>query len=125
MMIRTSILLLPCFIILSCGSKNKAPSDILPAKKMQEVFWDILQTDAFTTYFQSKDSSKQLPLENVKLQQQVFALHNISKETFYKSYTYYKEHNDLMKGILDSMITKANRDRGNPNRFTQPVRLEP
>ncbi|MEP6712786.1 MAG: DUF4296 domain-containing protein, partial [Ferruginibacter sp.] len=79
--------------------------------KMQEVLWDYMKADAFTTDFISKDSSKKLPVENVKLQKEIFKIHHISKEDFYNSYNYYLKHDDEMKQMLDSMIARKTKDR--------------
>src|SRR5882757_6605031 len=102
-MIKHSIFFLVIVLFTSCG-KNKMSSDILKPDKMQAVFWDILRADAFTEDFQKKDSAKNANEENVKLQKQVFLIHNTSREQFYKSYDYYKQHPDLMKTLLDSII---------------------
>jgi hypothetical protein len=121
-MIRYCRVLLLSTLLISCGSKNKMPSGILPPEKMQLVLWDILRVDAFSHDFQIKDSTKNLAEENAKLQKQVFVLYSVTQEEFYNSYDYYKTHTELMKGMLDSMINKANRDRGKLDRFVHPKR---
>ena len=78
---------------------------------MQNVLWDVLRADAFTYDFVKKDSTKKPEQELAKLQQQIFAIHKISKEEFYKSYEYYKIHPELMQPILDSMINTKTRDK--------------
>ena len=101
-----------CAVLLSsCGNKQALPPGILKPAVMQKVMWDVLRADAFTFDFIKRDSAKRPEAENVKLQQQVFAIHKVSKEDFYKSYNYYKAHPDLMQPILDSMINKATRDK--------------
>jgi hypothetical protein len=45
------------------------------------------------------------------LLQQVFAVHKVSKETFYESYDFYKAHPALMQPMLDSLINKITRDK--------------
>ena len=78
---------------------------------MQAVLWDIIRVDAFTSNFIKKDSSKNVVAENAKLQKQVFATHKVTEEGFYKSYNYYKKNTMLLKSVLDSMITSANKTR--------------
>ncbi len=78
---------------------------------MQTVLWDVLRADAFTFEFIKKDSTKKPETENVKLQQQIFAIHKISKEEFYRSYEYYTAHTDLMQPMMDSIISKATREK--------------
>jgi Domain of unknown function (DUF4296) len=45
------------------------------------------------------------------LQQKIFAVHKISKEEFYKSYEFYKTHPNIMQPMLDSLISKATREK--------------
>jgi hypothetical protein len=110
MMLRKLILICSIFLF-SCGNKQAIPAGILKPAVMQKVMWDVLRADAFTFDFIKRDSTKRTEAENVKLQQQIFAIHKVSKEDFYKSYNYYKVHPDLMQPILDSMINKATRDK--------------
>jgi Domain of unknown function (DUF4296) len=110
MMWRQIVLLCAVFLF-SCGNKNDIPKGILKPVKMQTVLWDVLRADAFTFNFITKDSSKRPEAENVKIQQQIFTVHKVSKDEFYKSYEFYKTHPDLMQPILDSIINKATRDK--------------
>ena len=108
---RINMVLISTVILLSCGNKNAVPSGILKPAKMQTVLWDVLRADAFTFEFITKDSTRKPEAENVKLQQQIFAVHKVSKDEFYKSYEFYKTHPDLMQPMLDSMINKNTRDK--------------
>lgn len=119
-MIRTYIFIFGLIVLTSCGSKNEMPLDVLKTEKMQAVLWDMVKADAFTTEFIKKDSLKNATEENLKLQQQVFAIHKITRAEFYKSYDYYKAHTPLFKAILDSMIKQGNE---NNNRLAQPQQL--
>ena len=92
-------------------SCNHKPKDILPASKMKAVLWDYIQADAFTTDYISKDSSKNLALENASLQKTIFSFHHVTKEEFYKSYKYYLNHGDEMQAMLDSLVAQKNRNR--------------
>ncbi|GAB2835291.1 DUF4296 domain-containing protein [Ferruginibacter profundus] len=106
-----NIVLLSVLFLSSCGNKNEIPKGILKPAKMQTVLWDVLRADAFTFNFITRDSSKKPEAENVKLQQQIFTVHKVSRDEFYKSYEFYKTHPELMQTILDSMINKATRDK--------------
>jgi Domain of unknown function (DUF4296) len=97
--------------LFSCGSKKDLPAGILKPAAMQKVFWDVLRADALAFDFIKKDSTKKPEAELEKIQQQIFAVHKISKEVFYKSYNYYKTHPDIMLPALDSMITQYTRDK--------------
>ena len=106
-----------CFLLLlltiSC-SKSKIPEDIIPPEKMQDIFWDYIRADILTTEIIQKDSTKNTLHENLFLQRKVFAIHNVTKEHFYKSYDYYSKHPDLMKVMMDSMMVKQNRNQIKP-----------
>ncbi len=106
-------LLAAVFIIItsSCGSKNKIPDNVLPKAKMQVVLWDVLQADAFVFNFVTKDSAKKPEAEVAKLQQQIFAVHKVSKENFYSSYAWYLAHPQIMQPLLDSMTGKYTREK--------------
>ena len=76
---------------------------------MQEVFWDFIRADVYANEIIRLDSTKNVELENAKLQAQVFQLHKVSKEEFYKSYEYYLRHQQLMKSMVDTMMVRQQR----------------
>lgn len=111
-MIRICTLLLGLVLFASCENKNKIPDGILKPDKMQAVLWDVIRADAFSTEFLKNDSKKDPAEENLKLQQQIFAIHKTTKVDFYRSYDYYKSENtQLFKKMLDSMVSQAERNR--------------
>lgn len=110
-MIRSIILLVCLALVSSCGNKDKIPEGILKPAKMQAVLWDVIKADVFTAEFVKKDSAKNAVSENLKLQQQIFAIHKISKADFYNSYDYYKSKTVVFKKIVDSMISQAERKK--------------
>lgn len=103
------IIIISC--IFSCKNKDDASLGILKFDKMQAVLWDVIQAEALTVQFIKKDSLLNAPLENLKLQQQIFSEHQTNKEEFYKSYQYYSGHIQLMRSLLDSMTTMAERNK--------------
>ncbi len=99
-------------MLCTIGCANKVDNKgILSKEKMQAVMWDIIGADVFTEQFVKKDSLKNALVENMQLQNKIFALHKVTRADFYKSYDYYTSHTDLMRVILDSMSAKAERDR--------------
>ena len=58
-----------------------------------------------------KDSSKNIPMENLQLQNAIFSIHQVTRSQYYKSYDYYISHTDLIRVVLDSMSAKADRDK--------------
>jgi Domain of unknown function (DUF4296) len=119
-MIRICMLLCALGLITSCGH-DKTPPGILEPNKMQAVLWDVIKAEAFTNDFIKKDSAKNAAAENLKLQQQIFAIHRTTKDVFYKSYDYYKTNTPVFKVMLDSMIAQAGR---NKNYGTKPLTAE-
>lgn len=98
------------FSLASCVEKTDSGT-VLGKEKMQAVFWDVLQAEAFTQNFVKKDSTKDEKIENASLQRKIFELHKISREDFTASYEYYNARPELMKIMLDSMSAKAERER--------------
>lgn len=96
-------------MMLASCSGDSFPKDIITPKKMQDVFWDYLRADVYTTDFIVTDSTKNAVTENIRLQKIVFAKHKVTREQFYKSYHYYIEHPELMTQLLDSMMAVQNR----------------
>ncbi|MGH2554027.1 MAG: DUF4296 domain-containing protein [Chitinophagaceae bacterium] len=87
-----------------CNKKNKIPGNIIPPKKMEAVLWDMMRADYFLTdYILQKDLSQDKKTESIKLYRQVFSLHNISKEQFTESFSYYQSHPAIFKNIMDSL----------------------
>lgn len=94
-----------------CSDNNELPPGILEAKKMQVVLWDVFIAEGYTSEYIIKDSLKNAKIENAKLQQQIFATHQITKKEFYDSYNYYNSHADLMKNLLDSIIARGEKEK--------------
>ncbi len=95
-------------VLFSCKEGN-VPAGILPPSKMEMVLWDYVNADAYAYSFISKDSGKDVPLENVRLQLAIFKKYQISKKEFYDSYTYYQRNPKKLRSMLDSIEAKAHR----------------
>ena len=112
-----SFVILIC-LLAACRSPNKIPNDIIGIDKMKFIVWDMIRAGALAENQYGKDtgkaklkSSDMLKFKNVELFQQVFIVHKISKDQFYKSYRYYEEHADKNKILMDSVSAYANRQR--------------
>ena len=106
------------FIQLCCNNNSNVPADILPAPQMQVVLWDMMRADRFLTdYVLNRDTSLNRKSASIKLYQQVFAIHGITKETFQKSFSYYQAHPALLQGIMDSLNNKS---REAPTELVRP-----
>jgi len=105
-MIRVSIIALLLFF--SCKQKTKVPDTILPVNKMEKVLMDILLADEFYNQKQA-DSATIDSFNRTNLYKAVFTLHKTNKDEFRKSLNFYEGHPDLLKTILDSVRSKANK----------------
>ncbi|NOU37724.1 MAG: DUF4296 domain-containing protein [Ferruginibacter sp.] len=76
---------------------------------MEVLLWEQIRAEAYTNDFIGKDNSKNLFLENFKLQQKIFDKYNVDKNKFYKSYNYYLKHSYLLKIVVDSIVAKQTR----------------
>jgi hypothetical protein len=95
-------LILYLVFIVACSEQR--PADVLPEDKMREVMWDMIKAGEFLDgYVFGRDSIKNKAALATDWNNKVYELHRITKDQFDKSYTYYKGHPALMKGILDSL----------------------
>ena len=102
-----------------CSEKDSVPSDVLAREDMQNVLWDMIQADQYSTYL-AKDSGRiDIKLENMRLYDQVFQLHHVSREKFTKSYKYYMAHPELTQALMDSLLAMGNRLRNES--YNHPV----
>lgn len=110
MRIVVSLLIFLCLV--SCSDKDKVPSGIIPREKMGKILWDMIQADQYSTIYLAKDSTRINPkMETLKLYQQVFQLHQVSRDEFRKSFQYYLGRPDMTKTLFDSLLAQGNRLR--------------
>src|SRR5579872_3935993 len=105
------LLTVVCLILSACRSKNSVPSGILPREKMEQVMWDMVMADQYASYLAKDSAHLDLKLERLRLYEQVFRLHDISRDKFRKSYAYYLEHPELNQVLFDSLTDLGNRLR--------------
>lgn len=118
------LLLFTSFIIcaaVACSDKNKIPRSLLQPEKIIPVMWDLTRAETFWETRRYRDST--LTQDSLyKLYARVFTLHKVSKDHFYKSFTWYQQHPDVNKVLMDSLNNMAQRQRqnqygGNPKNF--------
>ncbi len=97
-------------LLLAC-TNSTVPSDIIPAQKMENILWQLMQSDEYVNIQVAKDSLKKSNTEKMKIYQQVFDLNGTSMSEFKKSYQYYMAHPDITKIMFDSIAAKATRQR--------------
>lgn len=108
---------LSAIVFFSCARKEKK-DNILPENKMREVMWDMIRADQYVSDFVLKDSSKKKDLESVKLYEEIFHLHKITRDQFKSSLAYYSSRPDLFRPIIDSLAVRKNEF---PPPSTRPV----
>lgn len=91
------------------GDKKK----ILPLDTMKVIMWDMLKADEWYIRETVKDSTLKNKNENIRLYEQVFVIHGITRNQFYASYKYYESHPAEFKVLIDSVETSSNRIRNN------------
>jgi len=104
-----------------CSDKKSVPSGILPREKMENVLWDMIQADQYTADL-AKDSSAHiadLKTERLRLYDQVFRLHDVTRDKFQKSYQYYTDHPELSQDLFDSLLVRGNRLRS--EQYSHPI----
>jgi hypothetical protein len=110
---RTAACLFISFFLLGCANKGKVPSGIIPRDEMSRILWDMIQADQYSDVYLLKDSAhkKNSKMETLKLYQEVFQLHRISLDDFRKSFHFYLDHPELIRGLLDTALSRGNAQR--------------
>lgn len=103
--------------ITACNNKTKP----LPINTMKMVMWDMISADEWTKISASKDSSVLFSKKNVSLYNKVFADYNISKEQFYSSYSFYQNHPNQLKELMDSLMSYGTKKRDTVLNHLQPA----
>jgi hypothetical protein len=94
----------------SCKGKN-AKMEILPLDTMKVVMWDLMNAEEWNNVIITKDTTLRKSKNNLKLYQQVFFIHHLSKEQFYNSYRYYEQRPDKMKVLVDTLSSFAEKQK--------------
>ena len=71
----------------------------------------MIRADEFVNSYVLRDTSLKNKEEHIKMYEQVFKIHNINRDAFYKSFKYYQEHPDVNKMMFDSLLSHTNRIR--------------
>ena len=107
---RIAYLLVVLVLGFGCTRKDKLPRDVIPQQKMEKVLWDMVLADRFAAQFLIKDSLKtNVQTKTFELYEQVFQIHEISREHFISSFKFYMSRPDISKVMFDSISVRANR----------------
>lgn len=105
------IILAGCFIVVMGCSHKATDRDPLPIETMKLIVWDLMKADEWHLLRISKDTTLRKTKENIRLFEQVFLVHGITKDRFYNSYRYYEAHPLQMKILIDSVNEFSTRER--------------
>jgi hypothetical protein len=109
---RTAVFLSLFLFFTACTNPERVPADVISKDSMQNILWDIFQADQFSTQYLVRDSAKlNVKTETMKLYEEVFRIHHISRAEFEKSYRFYLEHPNIASVMFDSLSAMAIRLR--------------
>jgi len=94
----------------SCG---KSHNSVLSIDEMKPIIWDMLNADNWYMQTSIMDTSFQNKRKNIIFYDKIFKQYDITKEQFYKSYSYYELHPVKMKILLDSVESYGTRAKMN------------
>ncbi len=98
------------FTLCSCSNKNKIPPEIVPAKEMSEIMWDMVRAQALAIENSRKDSSINVESQTKALANKVFEIHHITSSYFDKSYEWYSSRPDIFRLMFDSLYAQKQRE---------------
>ena len=105
------LLAICCLLLTACSDKTSVPFGILSVNQMTPIVWDMVEADQYAAML-VKDSAHVDPkMERLRLYEQVFRSHGVSREKFKKSYNYYKEHPEINQILYDSLNAQGTRYR--------------
>ncbi len=102
MMAKLFMFIFASFLI-SCGSDNDRPDDVLPPKKMQVVLWDMIKADELVSYQIERDTTLDRKGKSIELYNEVLRIHKVSEPEFKRSMTFYQKNPKELKVVLDSL----------------------
>src|SRR3954471_5039455 len=110
MRVVAGLFLLCVILIAGCSEKDKIPSGVIGKEEMEKVMWDMMLADQYSANYLVKDSAKiNVKQETLKLYEEVFRLHHISRDEFSKSYAFYQSRPDIARVLFDSLMARGTR----------------
>lgn len=79
---------------------------------------DLATADEWNKININRDSSLINKKQNISYYNQIFSMHNISKDDFYNSIKYYQNNPNELKPLLDSLNNFANKKRDSILNYT-------
>ena len=111
-------------VVAGCSEKDKIPSGIINREEMEKILWDMMLADQYSANYIVKDSAKvNVKMETLKLYEEVFRLHKVSRDEFRKSFQFYQERPDITRPMFDSLLARGNRAR--MENYSRPPQAAP
>lgn len=102
-------------LLVACGRKSRVPAGIMQPDKMEDVLWDMIQTGEFLSGFVLyRDTNINALIESKRWYEKVYGFHHVTQEEFKRSYTWYQDHPDMMKQLLDSLSVRKDKTPATP-----------
>ncbi len=106
--------LIACFVLVSFlvanSCKRSADPHLIVLDSMKHIMWDLMQSDELYLRILAKDSTAAKRKINIRLYEEVYALHHIRKGQFDSSLKYYESHPVIFKILTDSLSLYATRE---------------
>lgn len=96
-------------VVVSACSSRPVPQGVLAPDQMRPIVYDLIRSDELVNNYLLRDTSLKADEQHIKMYEQVFKIHKISRDEFYKSFSYYQAHPDVNKLLLDSLLSYSNR----------------
>ena len=106
-------LMILCIGLLSCGNNH---TSILTITEMKPLIWDMLNADNWYIQESVMDTAFKKKKENIVFYDKIFKQYDVTKEQFYKSYSYYELHPEKMRVLMDSVEAYGTREKMNLDR---------
>jgi hypothetical protein len=105
--------------LVSTGCRSSANKGLMSIDSMKLVMWDMLRADEMYSHMTLKDSLARGRREDIRLYEEVFAAHRITKGYFDSSYKYFASHPADFKILIDSLDAFSARERSKVFNFGQ------
>ena len=106
---RILVILASLIFFFACSSGENIPDSVLPPKKMEAIFWDMLRADELAGQYKLTDTSRTTLQIHSELYDKIFSLHKISRDEFNKSFKFYQTRPDLFKPMLESLSKRSDK----------------
>lgn len=98
------------FSLTACNSSN-VPADFIQPKKMVPLVYDMIRADELVNNYVLRDTALKSKNEHIKMYEQVFLIHQTTRNQFYKSLKYYQQHPDISKALFDSITAHTTNEQ--------------